>query len=459
MAGEDVSTRLQKEVSNMQQEISKFQEKLVHLEVKMESRLKELRTELRGDLQSLFVQYFGPPPTGLPATAAADKDKRVLGAPPRFLPKDSDPHQMQTDPSIAAGGSVHLREQPIALGASRKGNRLECPRFDGTDFKGWWTKLEQFFEADGTLDANKIRLVMLNLEGQFMYQKGARALNTSIGATAIVSSGTGCLDTGQFMYQKGVTFGAPLGNTAHFPERVQVGGSPMYRIERKLGKGGLGQVFVGRRVSGGNERATGSAAMEVALKFEHRNNKGCSYGPPYEWQVYNVLGGSHGVPKVHYKGKQGDYYVMVIDILGPSLWDVWNSSGQTMSAEMVACIAVESLSILEKMHSKGYVHGDVKPENFLLGQPSTPQEKKLFLVDLGLATKWKDSSSGLHVDYDQRPDMFRGTVRYASVHAHLGRTASRRDDLDLLERSYFLHRGRLPWQKHTFQAKFPHFQP
>lgn len=84
-----------------------------------------------------------------------------------------------------------------------------------------------------------------------------------------------------------------------------------------------------------------------------------------------------------------------------------------------------------------YVHGDVKPENFLLGQPSTSQEKKLFLVDLGLgelisfypfntfcmisfrflsyvlsihdiaATKWRDSTSGLHVDYDQRPDMFR----------------------------------------------------
>jgi len=31
-----------------------------------------------------------------------------------------------------------------------------------------------------------------------------------------------------------------------------------------------------------------------------------------------------------------------------------------------------------------FVHGDVKPENFLLGQPSTPQEKKLYLVDLGL---------------------------------------------------------------------------
>ncbi|XP_027067690.2 casein kinase 1-like protein HD16 [Coffea arabica] len=243
---------------------------------------------------------------------------------------------------------------------------------------------------------------------------------------------------------------------ASFPDKVQVGGSPMYKVERKLGKGGFGQVFLGRRVSGG-ERTTGPGAVEVALKFEHRNSKGCSYGPPYEWQVYNTLGGSHGVPKVHYKGKQGDYYVMVMDMLGPSLWDVWNSSGQSMSGEMVACIAVESLSILEKLHAKGYVHGDVKPENFLLGQPSTPQEKKLFLVDLGLATKWRDSTRGQHVEYDQRPDIFRGTVRYASVHAHLGRTASRRDDLESLAYTLiFLHRGRLPWQ--GFQGDNKSFQ-
>eukprot|EP00268_Persea_americana_P011455 TRINITY_DN1483_c0_g1_i1.p1 TRINITY_DN1483_c0_g1~~TRINITY_DN1483_c0_g1_i1.p1 ORF type:complete len:726 (+),score=130.73 TRINITY_DN1483_c0_g1_i1:352-2529(+) len=237
------------------------------------------------------------------------------------------------------------------------------------------------------------------------------------------------------------------GSTSPFPERVQVGGSPMYKIERKLGKGGFGQVFVGRRLSGANERTTGSGATEVALKFEHRSSKGCNYGPPYEWQVYNHLGGIHGVPRVHYKGKQGDYYIMVMDMLGPSLWDTWNSSSEPMSAEKVACIAAESISILEKMHSKGYVHGDVKPENFLMGQPATPQEKKLYLVDLGLASRWRDSPSGQHVEYDQRPDVFRGTVRYASVHAHLGRTASRRDDLESLAYTLiFLHRGRLPWQ-------------
>ncbi|KAL8237047.1 hypothetical protein R6Q59_018136 [Mikania micrantha] len=198
------------------------------------------------------------------------------------------------------------------------------------------------------------------------------------------------------------------GSTSLLPKRVQVGNSPAYKLERKLGKGGFGQVYVGRRVIGGSGNS-GPDAIEVALKLEHQNGKGCSYGPPYEWQVYSFL---LIMPKV--------------------------------SEEMVACIAVEALSILEQLHLRGFVHGDVKPENFLLGQPGTPNEKKLYLVDLGLASKWKDTSSGNHIEYD--PSLI-GTVRYASVHAHLGRTGSRRNDLESLAYTLiFLLRGKLPWQ-------------
>ncbi|KAI5000346.1 hypothetical protein ZWY2020_004935 [Hordeum vulgare] len=233
------------------------------------------------------------------------------------------------------------------------------------------------------------------------------------------------------------------------PETVQVANSPTYKVERKLGKGGFGQVYVGRRIS-----AKAPGAVEVALKFEHKDSKGCSHGPPYEWKVYDILGGIHGVPRVHYKGRQGDYFIMVMDMLGLSLWDACCNNSHTMSVEMVACIAIEAISILEKVHSKGYVHGDVKPENFLLGPPGTPEEKKLFLVDLGLATKWKERSTGHHVEYDQRPDIFRGTVRYASVHAHLGRIGSRRDDLESLAYTLvFLLRGRLPWQGYQGENK------
>ncbi|KAK4490972.1 hypothetical protein RD792_001693 [Penstemon davidsonii] len=229
--------------------------------------------------------------------------------------------------------------------------------------------------------------------------------------------------------------------TDPLPEKVQVGGSPSYRIERKLGKGGFGQVYVGRRINppNPNER-TGPNALQVALKFEHRSSKGCNYRPPNEWQVY----------------RSNELYniLKVMDMLGPSLWDVWNNNSQAMSIEMVTCIAIEAISILEKLHSRGYVHGDVKPENFLLGPPGTPDEKKLYLVDLGLATQWRDTFTGCHVDYDQRLEVFRGTVRYASVHAHLGRTGSRRDDLESLAYSLIcLIRGRLPWQGHQGENK------
>ena len=44
--------------------------------------------------------------------------------------------------------------------------------------------------------------------------------------------------------------------------QVQVANSPVYKTERKLGKGGFGQVYVGRRVSGGTDR-TGPDAIEV----------------------------------------------------------------------------------------------------------------------------------------------------------------------------------------------------
>lgn len=71
------------------------------------------------------------------------------------------------------------------------------------------------------------------------------------------------------------------------PEKVQVGTSPLYKTEKRLGKGGFGQVYVGRRVSDGNlNERTGPEALEVAIKFEHTSSKGCNKGPPEEWKAY-----------------------------------------------------------------------------------------------------------------------------------------------------------------------------
>ncbi|KAL4326013.1 hypothetical protein GQ457_11G028360 [Hibiscus cannabinus] len=44
--------------------------------------------------------------------------------------------------------------------------KLLCPKFDGEDFRGWLSKLEQYFEAENVPETAKIRVMMLHLEGK-----------------------------------------------------------------------------------------------------------------------------------------------------------------------------------------------------------------------------------------------------------------------------------------------------
>lgn len=78
-------------------------------------------------------------------------------------------------------------------------------------------------------------------------------------------------------------------NSKMWDVQIKFQNSPEYTVETKLGKGGFGQVYVGRRVvpAAAGKDSSGASALQVALKFEHRNSKGCSYGPPYEWSVYS----------------------------------------------------------------------------------------------------------------------------------------------------------------------------
>ncbi|KAK9804096.1 hypothetical protein WJX73_007044 [Symbiochloris irregularis] len=237
------------------------------------------------------------------------------------------------------------------------------------------------------------------------------------------------------------------------PAKVTVGGSPQFLVHQQLGKGGFGQVLKGVRAF---PRASKDPhkPMHVAIKFEHKTSKGLtSKGVPYEWDIYQQLGDTPGLPMLLHKGFQDNFCVMIMELLGKSLWDICNVPHRTsLSEQYAACVAVECLSILEGIHEKGYVHGDVKPENLCLGAEVNGSEKKLFLVDLGLASKWRNQFR--HLEYSQRPDDFRGTIRYASVHAHLGRQTSRRDDLESLGYTLiFLLNGELPWQGFTGDNK------
>jgi casein kinase 1 len=210
-----------------------------------------------------------------------------------------------------------------------------------------------------------------------------------------------------------------------------VGGK--WKLGRKIGAGSFGDIYQGTHITT-NE--------EVAVKLESLKSKHPQL--IYEAKVYKLLAGGQGIPNMHWYGIHADYNVMVIDLLGSSLEELFNICNRKFSLKTVLMLADQMISRFEYMHSKNFLHRDAKPDNFLIG---TGQKAIwVFLIDFGLAKRFKDPRTLQHIPYREGKNLT-GTARYASVSTHMGIEQSRRDDMEAL--GYILmyfNRGSLPWQ-------------
>lgn len=85
------------------------------------------------------------------------------------------------------------------------------------------------------------------------------------------------------------------------------------------------------------------AGKEVAIKVEPAIAK---HSPlRHESKIYKSLMGGPGVPWILYSGKQGEYNVMVIDLLGPSLEDLFKMCNRHFSLKTVLLLADQLVSI------------------------------------------------------------------------------------------------------------------
>lgn len=82
-----------------------------------------------------------------------------------------------------------------------------------------------------------------------------------------------------------------------------------------------------------------------------------------------------------------------------------------------SCHLCFQISRIEYIHSKNFIHRDVKPDNFLMGLGK--KGNLVYIIDFGLAKKYRDARTHQHIPYRENKNLT-GTARYASINTHLG---------------------------------------
>ena len=199
-----------------------------------------------------------------------------------------------------------------------------------------------------------------------------------------------------------------------------------------LGKGGFGHLFLGRSI---HENSF------IAIKVEEQSPRSRL---AWEYQILKELSDGEGIPKVYrlHRGKKHNYLIM--QLLGKSLDKLFVDMKKKFSIKTVCMIAYQMVQRIEFVHSKGYIHRDVKPGNFLLGK--NLDRKKIYIIDFGLSKKYIDKSTNKHIIYKEGKGLT-GTARYVSLNTHYGIEQSRRDDIEgIAYNLIYFAKGKLPWQ-------------
>ena len=206
-----------------------------------------------------------------------------------------------------------------------------------------------------------------------------------------------------------------------------------YKVSSKIGKGSFGTVFSGVNI-------TSQEPVAIKTEVKGAKNQSCLL----ESEAYRLvsLKGFKGIPKVYQYGKVKGYNILVMELLGKSLNELFNQMNRRFSLQTVCILANDMIRLIEYVHEHSVLHRDIKPDNFMMGRGD--KEDILYLIDFGLAKKY--INNGIHIQMKTGKSIT-GTARYCSVYTHQGLEQSRRDDLESIGYvlMYFL-RGNLPWQ-------------
>ena len=94
--------------------------------------------------------------------------------------------------------------------------------------------------------------------------------------------------------------------------------------------------------------------IKVAVKYERHGSR-CPQ-LRHEYKVYRELNNCFGFCNVHYFGVQDSFNVMVMDLLGPSLEDLFNKCDRKFTLKTVLQLADQLLERVDTLHSRHLIH-------------------------------------------------------------------------------------------------------
>ena len=208
-----------------------------------------------------------------------------------------------------------------------------------------------------------------------------------------------------------------------------------YSLDREIGRGGMGIVFLARDVV--LERAVAIKLLPLA----HGASPNARERFLREARAAARLSHPHIVP-VHAVEEHGALVWFVMTYVdGETLGDRVRRAGPLPTAELMR-IVQEVAWALAHAHAQGVVHRDIKPDNILLERDGG----RALVTDFGIA----------HVgDVHQTPAAARvvGTPQYMSPEQAAGEPADARGDLYALGvTAFFAATGRLPFEGRTAAA-------